>query len=84
MVPALNSVRENPEFKTKVEVNEFAKQLDYIRFVPPIPGVNDVMPEYQAAVSSGMTGKKDIAAALSEAAGRADKILAANQKKYQQ
>jgi hypothetical protein len=42
------------------------------------------MPEYQAAVSSGMTGKKDIAAALSEAAGRANKILAANQKKYQQ
>ena len=84
MVPALNSVRENPEFKTKVEVNEFAKELDYIHFVPPIPGVNDVMPEYQAAVSSGMTGKKDIATALSEAAGRADKILAANQKKYQQ
>lgn len=84
MVPALNSVRENPEFKTKVEVNEFAKELDYIRFVPPIPGVNDVMPEYQAAVSSGMTGKKDIATALSEAAGRADKILAANKKKYQQ
>ena len=84
MVPARNSVRENPEFKTKVEVNEFAKELDYIHFVPPIPGVNDVMPEYQAAVSSGMTGKKDIAAALSEAAGRADKILAANKKKYQQ
>ena len=84
MVPALNSVRENPEFKTKVEVNEFAKELDYIRFVPPIPGVNDVMPEYQAAVSSGMTGKEDIATALSEAAGRADKILAANKKKYQQ
>ena len=84
MVPALNSVRENPEFKTKVEVNEFAKELDYIHFVPPIPGVNDVMPEYQAAVSSGMTGKKDIATELSEAAGRADKILAANKKKYQQ
>jgi multiple sugar transport system substrate-binding protein len=84
MVPARNSVRENPDFKTKVEVNEFAKELDYIHFVPPIPGVNDVMPEYQAAVSTGMTGKKDIAAALSEAAGRADKILAANKKKYQQ
>ena len=65
-------------------MNEFAKELDYIHFVPPIPGVNDVMPEWEAAVSSAMLGKKEIATALSEAAGRADKILAANQKKYQQ
>ena len=31
-----------------------------------------------------MLGKEEIATALSEAAGRANKILAANQKKYQQ
>ena len=52
--------------------------------MPPIPGVNDFIPEWESAVSDAMLGKKEIAAALSEAAGRADKILAANQKKYQQ
>jgi multiple sugar transport system substrate-binding protein len=83
MVPARNSVREDPKFASKVAVNEFAKELDYIHFVPPIAGVNDVLPEWNSAVSSAMLGKKDVAAALQEAAGRANKILAANQKKYQ-
>ncbi len=58
MVPARKSVRESEEFKTKGAVNEFAKEVDYIRFVPPIPGVNDVMPEWNAAVSKAMLGKQ--------------------------
>lgn len=82
MVPARKSVRESAEFKTLGAVNEFAKEVDYIKFVPPIPGVNDVMPEWTAAVSKAMLGKQDVAAALGEAAGRANKILAANAKKY--
>jgi multiple sugar transport system substrate-binding protein len=61
---------------------EFANEVDYIKFVPPIPGVNDVMPEWNAAVSKAMLGKQDVAAAPGEAAGRANKILAANAKKY--
>ena len=82
MVPARKSVRESEEFKAKGAVNEFAKAVDYIRFVPPIPGVNDVMPEWNAAVSKAMLGKQDTAAALGEAAERANKILASNAKKY--
>ena len=39
MVPARNEVREDPEFAEMGAVTEFAKELDYIRFVPPIPGV---------------------------------------------
>jgi len=82
MVPARTSVRDSAEFKTKGAVNEFAKEINYIRFVPPIAGVNDVLPEWTIAVSDAMLGKKDVATALGEAAQRANKILAANAKKY--
>ena len=63
-------------------MTEFAKELDYIRFVPPIPGVNDVLPEWVTATSEAMLGKKPVDVALPEAAEKANKILAANQKKY--
>ncbi len=82
MVPARNSVREDPEFAKMGPVTEFAKQVDYIRFVPPIPGVNDVMPEWVTATSEVMLGKKPVDEALPAAAEKANKILAANQKKY--
>ncbi len=82
MVPARNSVREDPEFAKMGPVTEFAKQIEYIRFVPPIPGVNDVMPEWVTATSEVMLGKKPVDEALPAAAEKANKILVANQKKY--
>ena len=82
MVPARTSVRDSPEFKKKGAVTEFAKEIDYIHFVPPIPGVADVDAEWVTATSAAMLGKKPIDQALSEGAARANKILAANQKKY--
>jgi multiple sugar transport system substrate-binding protein len=82
MVVARKTVRESPEFKTKGAVNEFAKEIDYIRFVPAIPGVADVQPEFTAAVSDAILGKKDIPTALGEGAQRANKILETNMKKY--
>ena len=50
--------------------------------VPPIPGVNDVLPEWTTATSNAMLGKQPINEALPAAAEKANKILAANQKKY--
>jgi multiple sugar transport system substrate-binding protein len=82
MVPARNEVRDAPEFKQKGLVNEFAKEIDYIHFVPPIPGVADVDPEWVTATSNAMLGKAPIQQALSDGAARANKILAANKKKY--
>jgi multiple sugar transport system substrate-binding protein len=82
MVPARNQVRDSAGFKQKGLVNEFAKELDYIHFVPPIPGVADVDAEWITATSNAMLGKQPIAQALSEGAARANKILAANKKKY--
>ncbi len=82
MVPARNEVRSSPEFAKKGPVTEFAKEVDYIRFVPPVAGVGDVFTEYNQAVSDAMLGKKEVAAALGDAAQRANKILAGNKKKY--
>ena len=82
MVPARNSVREMPEFQEKEAVVEFAKQLDFIEFPPPIPGTRDAEPEWTIAVSNAFLGKQDVAAALAEGGQKANKILAANQKKY--
>jgi multiple sugar transport system substrate-binding protein len=82
MVPARNTVLESPEFAQKGAVNEFAKELGYIRFLPPVPGVADQDPEFEIAVSKAILGQQDVAAALSEGGQKANKILAANQKKY--
>jgi multiple sugar transport system substrate-binding protein len=82
MVPARTSVRDSAEFKALGAVTEFAKQVDYIHFVPPIPGVSDVDAEFTTACSNAMLGKQPIEQALGEAAVRANKILAANKKKY--
>jgi multiple sugar transport system substrate-binding protein len=82
MVPARNEVRDSPEFAKKGAVTEFAKELDYIRFVPPVPGAADQRPEWDIAVSKAMLGKQDVAAALAEGGQKANKILAANKKKY--
>lgn len=82
MVPARRSVREDSGFQEKTSVLEFAKQIDYAHFTPPIPGIADTMPEWDKAVSNGMLGKQDIAAALKEAATKGNKILESNKKKY--
>lgn len=82
MVPARNSVRDLPEFKELPYVTEFAKQVDYLRFVPPVPGISDVMEEWGPGVSDAMLGRKPIADALTEAAGKGNKLLESNKKKY--
>ncbi len=82
MVPARKSVRESPEFAQLGAVTQFAKELDYVNFVPAVPGIQDIDQVRNAAVSEAVLGKKDIATALGEGAEKANKILAANAKKY--
>jgi multiple sugar transport system substrate-binding protein len=38
MVPARKSVREDPKFAEMGAVTQFAKELDYVNFVPAVPG----------------------------------------------
>ena len=81
-VPARNDVREDPKFADKGPVVEFAKQLDYINFTPPIPGITDCLVDWAPAVSAAMLGQKDTATALGEAQEKGNKILQQNKEKY--
>ncbi len=82
MVPARNLVRQSPEFQEMGAVTEFAKELDFIRFNPPVPGVRDMFPQWNIAVSNAILGKEPIAQALAEGGRKANQILANNQQKY--
>ena len=83
-VPARKSVRDSEEFKKLPEQSEFAKELDYVTFVPPVPGIGDVQPTtFEQAVNEAVLMRKEPKAALDEAASRADQLLEENRQKYQ-
>jgi len=83
-VPARKSVRESQEFQSLQEQSQFAKQIDYVTFVPAVPGIADVQPTtFDVAVNEAVLLNKEPKAALDEAAQKADQILEENQQKYQ-
>ena len=81
-VPARNSVRESAEFDALKDQAVIGAQIDYLHFPPPVPGIGDALLEWEKALNESVLGTKDPQAALSDAAGRANKILEANKKKY--
>jgi len=83
-VPARRSVRESQEFKSLKWQSEFAKEVPYIHFVPPVPGIGDVeVASFDQAVNEAVLLKKDPKTALDEAAMRANQLLEENRQKYQ-
>jgi multiple sugar transport system substrate-binding protein len=81
-VPVRNEVRESNEFKALEEQETLASQIDYLHFLPAVPGIGDAMAEWDRALNQSVLRIKEPEAALSEAADRANKILEANKKKY--
>ncbi len=81
-VPARRAVRESAEFKALSQQAEFAKEVDYLKFLPAKPGIGDAMATVDTAFNQAILGKKDPKTALDEAAAKAKKILADNAKKY--
>ncbi|WP_353650312.1 ABC transporter substrate-binding protein [Nakamurella sp. A5-74] len=81
-VPARNSVRESAEFKAMKEQSALAAQIDNLHFPPAVAGIGDAYVEWEKAISEVVSGGKDVKTALSDAAGRATKVLEANKKKY--
>ena len=81
-VPARNSVRESSEFAALPVQAALGAQINDLRFTPAVAGIGDAMEEWNKAVNEAVLGTKAPQAALSDAAGRADKILAANKQKY--
>jgi multiple sugar transport system substrate-binding protein len=83
-VPARNSVRESQEFQSLEEQSQLAKQVEYVHFVPPEPGIGDVQVQsFDQAVNEAVLLRKEPKAALDEAAGKADQLLQENREKYQ-
>ena len=83
-VPARNSVRETKEFKSLKWQPVMAKELPYVQFPPPVPGIGDVYTgSLEPAINEAVLLKKEPEAALDEAAGKADQLLKENKQKYQ-
>lgn len=81
-VPARNSVRDSSEFAALTGQAALAAQINDLHFPPTVPGISDAFAEWEKALNESVLGAKTPQAALSDAAGRADKILAANKQKY--
>jgi len=83
-VPARKEVRDSQDFKSLTWQSEFAKEVPYIRFVPPVPGIADVeLASFDQAVNEAVLLKKDPKTALDGATSRANQLLKENREKYQ-
>ena len=82
MIPARKSVRETPAVTDSVQ-GPIAKQIDNLRFLPPIPGLGDAQAQtLEIAVADAVLGKRKPDQALKEEAAKATKLMEANRKKY--
>jgi multiple sugar transport system substrate-binding protein len=81
-IPARNTVRNSAAFKALEHQSTLAEQQDYVSFFPAWPGISDTIAEMEQAVNRAVLLKQDPKKALDEGAGRADKLLTANKKKY--
>lgn len=80
-VPARNEVRESAGFKALKEQSAIGAQINDLHFPPPLAGIGDALTEFYKGVTEAVNGKNP-KTAMSDAAGRADQVLAANVKKY--
>jgi len=73
-IPARTSVRESAEFQELEHQATLAEQMDYVQFLPPLPGISEAMGEFEsgfnAAILEGNPG------ALQDSADRATRLLA--------
>jgi multiple sugar transport system substrate-binding protein len=81
-VPALADVRESGDFQALEHQSVLAKQIDYVHFPPPVPGIGDPQATLATAVNEAVLLKKEPQAALDEAAQQADELLQENAEKY--
>jgi multiple sugar transport system substrate-binding protein len=83
-VPARNSVRDSQTFQSLQWQPEFAKEINYVQFTPPVPGIADVYTgSLDPAINEAVLLKKEPKAALDEAASKANQLLEENKQKYQ-
>ncbi|MDX3235114.1 ABC transporter substrate-binding protein [Streptomyces sp. ME03-5709C] len=82
MIPARNSARTGADFTARPQA-ALAAKLDSLRFLPSIPGIDDVGNQsYSTAVAKAVLGQQTPKQALSDAARTADELLARNRQKF--
>lgn len=82
-IPASNSVRASAEFLAIEPQASIAPSVEFAFFPPSVPGITDAFGPLGEAVGAVMNGTAtDIKAALDDAAGRANEILAQNKATY--
>ena len=81
-VPALADVRDDPKFQDLEHQSIFAREIDYVRFPPPVPGIADPQATLATAVNEAVLLKEEPQAALDAAATKADELLRENAEKY--
>jgi multiple sugar transport system substrate-binding protein len=79
-IPARASVRESSEFDALEHQPTFARQLDYVRFAPSVPGVGDAQGELETAVGEAVLGQKSAEQALADGVARANELLESAQR----
>lgn len=80
-IPALNTVRDSPEFQ-RLPMANLALQLPQVRFIPAVPGIAEVMAPWYAAVRDVVLGERDPKAALNVHGAEASAVLAINLKRF--
>ncbi|MDX3098322.1 hypothetical protein PV417_27975 [Streptomyces sp. ME19-03-3] len=79
---ARNSARTGADFTARPQA-ALATKLDSLRFLPSIPGIDDVGNQsYSTAVAKAVLGQQTPKQALSDAARTADELLARNRQKF--
>jgi multiple sugar transport system substrate-binding protein len=82
MIPARKSVRDTAAVVNSPQ-GAIAKQIENLRFLPPVPGLGDVQSQtLEVAVANAVLLKQTPDAALKEAAAKATKLMEANKAKF--
>ncbi len=82
-LPALNSVREDPELLQKYpKLAPFIGELPYARYYPAKPGIGAVIKLITPGIDEAMLGKKTPKQALDDAAVQAEQLLKRNESQY--
>ncbi|MEU4831647.1 extracellular solute-binding protein [Streptosporangium sp. NPDC023615] len=83
MIPARNSARQDPAIADLPQI-KMAADVNIFRFLPPLPGVGDVQSKaLELAIAKAVLKQSSPADALKEGVASADKLLAANKRKYE-
>jgi multiple sugar transport system substrate-binding protein len=82
-VPARRGPRESKAFAKLEGQSQLARQVPYLRFSPPVPGISDVREStLDLALQQALAGDTPARQALEESAKRADELLRLNREKF--